>query len=407
MNPSTIMRWPLASGFLLISLASGVASLTTRECLFVLPVPCTRTADFGLNQRERFTLSVGNVDGLAVDDQDEESIQWDLFHRHVGTWRGIWTTYDAMGDTIDQTVAAVKLTVDTSTEEEMIHQTHDMYVGGTVSDCDTCFDRLAVKTLPVATYTAKNLSRRTRLTSCGIVNGPSILRTGSMATEVGLVYGDGRIRVIFSHAPAFSKDSSDYTESANQRALKLYRVTICREAQRDTPPTALSERINPPMSPPNPVFFRPVPPFIYRKPWFGTSWTWGPQSGDRGWSVPLLDDDSDDAWHGVADTNLWNLRLGSIHVQAPSVLTAESVGLFRLAWLPNDDTLLRIEAGVLALQPLEDSQGSGDDEVVALAPPILASLRCDSFQSASLGNSETTTSGEPASTPLSTTKSWE
>lgn len=54
-------------------------------------------------------------------------------------------------------------------------------------------------------------------------------------------------------------------------------------------------------------------------------------------------------------------------------------GLFRLAWLPNDVTLLRIEADVVALQPLDDDASDGD-QVVALAPPTLISLRCDTLQ---------------------------
>jgi hypothetical protein len=48
------------------------------------------------------------------------------------------------------------------------------------------------------------------------------------------------------------------------------------------------------------------------------------------------------------------------------------VGIFRLAWLPDDETLLRVEAGVSALQPMVE-----DDAMVGFEPPKLTSLRCD------------------------------
>ena len=47
--------------------------------------------------------------------------------------------------------------------------------------------------------------------------------------------------------------------------------------------------------------------------------------------------------------------------------------LCRLAWLPDDETLLRVEAGCLALQPMDME----DDELVGFYPPSLASLRTD------------------------------
>lgn len=75
-----------------------------------------------------------------------------------------------------------------------------------------------------------------------------------------------------------------------------------------------------------------------------TAWTWGKQKGNQGWAVEDMEDE--DAWQGVTPVDSWNLRLGAIHVQCPQVITDASTGICRLAWLPDDKTLLRIEAGV-------------------------------------------------------------
>jgi hypothetical protein len=84
--------------------------------------------------------------------------------------------------------------------------------------------------------------------------------------------------------------------------------------------------------------------------------------------------DENDSWHGITPVDCWNLRLpGGIHLQAPRIITESSVGICRLAWLPNDDTLLRVEAGVSALQPMAIE----DDTMVGFQPPSLTSLRCD------------------------------
>jgi hypothetical protein len=81
-----------------------------------------------------------------------------------------------------------------------------------------------------------------------------------------------------------------------------------------------------------------------------------------------------DAWHGSAPVECWNLRLpGGVFIQGPRIVTDANTELFRLAWLPDDETLLRVEAGVLALQPMLVE----DDMMVGFEPPSLASLRCD------------------------------
>jgi len=67
--------------------------------------------------RKTFSLSVaggGNVEipGGAgqpprMSKEEEDKVQWDLFMKHHarGKWRGTWTTYDYMGDVVDETLA--------------------------------------------------------------------------------------------------------------------------------------------------------------------------------------------------------------------------------------------------------------------------------------------------------------
>ena len=59
-------------------------------------------------------------------------------------------------------------------------------------------------------------------------------------------------------------------------------------------------------------------------------------------------------------------------------MTDAETGLFRLAWLPDDETLLRVEAGVIALQGMEME----DNTMVGFKPPSLTSLRCDVLKKA-------------------------
>jgi hypothetical protein len=126
----------------------------------------------------------------------------------------------------------------------------------------------------------------------------------------------------------------------------------------------------------HPTFDRSVPPFDWHKKWSGSSWTWGPEAGDRLWSIPELEIGVDD-WHGCAPVEAWNLRLpGGIFIQLPRVVTSDTIELCRLAWMPDEDTLLRLEAGVMALQPIYGI----DDFVAGFKPPKLASLRCDVLQ---------------------------
>ena len=194
-----------------------------------------------------------------------------------------------------------------------------------------------------------------------------------MATELVLSYGNGRVRVVFQHAPVWEKGVEP--GSCPPQGLKLFRTMLSRETiGTNGPPTAESESSNPPKAD-NPIFYRPVPPFQWHKKWSGTSWTWGEQAGNRGWKVEELGDE--DSWHGSAPTELWNLRLpGGIFIQCPRVITDIGTELLRVAWLPTEEILLRLEAGVLALQPMLIDD-INDDEVVGFKPPSLVSYRCD------------------------------
>ena len=309
------------------------------------------------------------------EDDDDIAIQWNLFKKHhaKGSWKGIWTSYDYMGDLLDETVASVDLNLNKDgqeEEEEVITQNHQFVVGATRSDCATCFDSMETKTIPVAVYTPNNL-RRQRFAACGMVNGPTLLRSGIMATELGLNYGDGRLRVIFQHAPVWERDVEP--GSCPPAGLKLLRVMVSREALRSSAPTAESETADPPDGSINPTFYRGVPPFAWHKKWSGTAWTWGPQQGNRGWSVTDLEEH--DSWHGASPPQAWNMRLpGGCFVQAPRIVSSQETALLRLAWLPTPDMLLRLEAGVSALQPDMLLQ---DDSLEGFEPPSLVSLRCD------------------------------
>mmetsp|Transcript_13865 Transcript_13865/g.15008 ORF Transcript_13865/g.15008 Transcript_13865/m.15008 type:complete len:433 (+) Transcript_13865:34-1332(+) len=319
-----------------------------------------------------FPLQLHSSSSQFEEPTDEPSIQWELLKKHhvKGSWKGVWTTYDYIGDVIDETVASVDLNAKKNDDgEDIIEHTHTIVIGAKRSDCKTCFDSMEQRILPVSQYTPENILQKSRLAGCSMVNGPSLLRSGVMAIELILRHKDGRLRVIYQFAPVWERDVEP--GSCPPQGLKLFRTTLSREAIRSTAPTAESEANEVPGDG-NPIFYRPVPPFNWHKKWAGLSWTYGPQSGNRGWAVDELDET--DSWHGITPVDCWNLRLpGGIHLQTPRIITEASVGICRLAWLPNDNNLLRVETGVSVLQPMMVE----DDTMVGFQPPLLTSLRCD------------------------------
>ena len=253
---------------------------------------------FVVRQPNALALSQSSDLKLSNTNQNEGAVQqWDLFKKHhaKGSWKGVWTTYDYMGDVVDETVASVDLHL--QDDEKLVTHTHTIVVGAKKADCSTCFDSMEQKTIPIATYTPDDL-KKSRFGGIAMVNGPSILRSGAMATELVLAHGDGRFRALFQHAPVWEKGVEP--GSCPPQGLKVFRVLVSREAVRPTPPTGETEAKDPPTKG-NPTFFRPVPPFNWHKKWAGTSWTWGPTTGDRGWMIEDMEET--DAWHGVNPPN--------------------------------------------------------------------------------------------------------
>lgn len=62
-------------------------------------------------------------------------------------------------------------------------------------------------------------------------------------------------------------------------------------------------------------------------------------------------------------------------MQGPRVVKNGDAGMCRVAWLAKDDTLLRIEASIKALEPM--LLENDDDTMVGFYPPSLGSFRCD------------------------------
>jgi hypothetical protein len=115
--------------------------------------------------------------GAVAEEVDDSKVQWELFKRHhaKGSWKGIWTTYDYIGDAQMETVASVNLE---EIGDDTIQLSHTIAVGATRSDCATCFDSMETKDIPVATYTPNDL-KQARFGACGMVNGPTLLRNGA------------------------------------------------------------------------------------------------------------------------------------------------------------------------------------------------------------------------------------
>jgi len=334
--------------------------------------------------------------------QEEAAVQWGLFNKYHAEkdreWWGTWSTYSYMGDVEDSSVVGASL----QPNDELTSVTHKQHIlsSSIQSECETCFSSSEVTTLPtIATYTSESFGQRHRCAAAGMVVGPSLLKSGVMSTELALRHGDGRIRVVFQHAPVWERGIDP--GSCPPNGLKLFRTIVSKEklrlasavanAEGYGPPSAAEEKAHPP-STGNPVFFRPVPPFLWHAKWSGRSWTWGPQMGDRGWSIQEMEEA--DAWHGrpAGDaTGTWSLRLpGGVLIQCPRVVISGMAGICRLAWLPEDDgvagtagdgyraKLLRVEASVAALDPIVSEED--DNMMVGFYPPSLGSLRTDMLE---------------------------
>ena len=90
-----------------------------------------------------------------------------------------------MGDVALETIAAVDYQQQQQPPSANggVQVSHVIVVGATTSDCETCFDSMETRTIPVSVYTPNNFAaRKTRLGACGMVVGPSLLRNGASAS---------------------------------------------------------------------------------------------------------------------------------------------------------------------------------------------------------------------------------
>lgn len=219
------------------------------------------------------------------------------------------------------------------------------------SDCERCFDSAEAKVLPLgAVSRAAGLGRTAVVGPC-LVTGPSVLKSGAMSTEVGLRYKDGRVRVLFQHAPAWARENPTPGQGPPD-ALDLLRVTVRREALRPAAPTAQAEAKAAEAAAASaasaeeaaaaelaagPRFWRGVPPYKWAQEddglvWQGNSHTWQPGGGGTAFgggatvnpTRTLAFDAPADVWHERFtgdDDNTWHLRLpGGILLQAPTRL---------------------------------------------------------------------------------------
>lgn len=300
--------------------------------------------------------------------------EWEVFRETCeGKWQAMWQTYNFIGDVEDETSLRVELQ---GNEEELV-LSHVFQVASIKSDCETCHDSEEERRMDVAKYSKGRIGRN-YVVGDGFVNGPVVLRNGAMSTELALRYGDGRVRVSVQHAPVWLKGNEG---QGPPDALKFFRCVVMREALRTQAPTPKGEKAQPPTAG-NPVFWRPVTPFKWHALWGGTTITRGVTQGVKAWEVKELEEV--DAWHGRPrgdDPNVWTLRLpGGILVQVPTLVRAGEIETFRVAWLPTDEKLVRVEAKVMALQSSEELA----DGSVRILPPSLLFGQVDAFDR--LGN---------------------
>lgn len=242
----------------------------------------------------------------------------------------------------------------------------------------------------------------------GMVNGPTVLRSGIMSTELVLCQEDERVRVIFQHGPAYQRQPRQSEEREQEQelrglpsGLKFIRALVSREVSSPLS-SGSDDRIadsNATDSSNSALFVRPVPPYQWFKKWSGSSTTWGEKRGEEQWQIDVMEEA--DSWHGrpTGDTlNVWSMRLpGGVLLQCPrfipssllanedsedndtSFLLSAAVEPMRLAWLPSDNTLLRVEASVLAM---DQTMVNPDGEIIGFLPPRLAFLRTDVMENA-------------------------
>jgi hypothetical protein len=159
--------------------------------------------------------AVATADATQLDEDAISSMQWALLLKHhaqpessnpnnMTVWKGLWTTYDDMGNVLLDSVASVNYHY--VPEDNSVAVSHSIVTSSVQSDCETCHDDEQVQTFPVATYTPATLaSKKVTLGACGMVIGPSVLaRTGAGTCKKLRVYAPARSQLVVCDVAAAS-----------------------------------------------------------------------------------------------------------------------------------------------------------------------------------------------------------
>jgi len=249
----------------------------------------------------------------------------------------------------------VLFNVDLAPDGESATLSQAVMVASVGSECEKCFDSSEARVMPLGAVSKENGLGRITVVGPSLVTGPSVLRkSGAMSTEVGLRYGDGRVVVVFQHAPAWARDNPTPGQGPPD-ALDLFRVIVRREALRpEAPSPAYEAKVSKAAAEKassaeeaaaleaesGVKFWRGVPPYKWAQEddglvWQGSTYSWGSSSsseeGSKAYgggtevnpSRKLSFEVAEDVWHerfaGDDDDNTWHLRLpGGILLQAPT-----------------------------------------------------------------------------------------
>jgi hypothetical protein len=142
---------------------------------------------------EDIVKRMGEIDKTRMSEDATVQSQWEGFKDlTLGKWCGSWMTYNHMGDQIDD----VRVDVSLVEEGKTVRHEQTIWVGQVSSSCERCADSVDMKTIPLGTYSPGAL-RKQIVCGPGIINGPAVLRSGAMSTEVNLRYGNGRLRFVY------------------------------------------------------------------------------------------------------------------------------------------------------------------------------------------------------------------
>jgi hypothetical protein len=166
-----------------------------RPCSTFLCFPISKCKI--LSRQLMLASDQGNDGSSNYENNEVNSVQWQLFRKHHArydtlagnshvktSWVGKWTTYDYVGDIVLETWPAsvnyLYSITDRPSNNDIVtvDVTHTIFYESTISDCETCVDDPnKMRTIPIATFTQESIGRKSRLGACGMVAGPSILRS--------------------------------------------------------------------------------------------------------------------------------------------------------------------------------------------------------------------------------------